>query len=148
LPRNESLVLNRLGVELLGGKLATGTAPERERELATAGKGWALASLGLGLMAAAGPWLHGTLARVLPFYKNPVDLTWAGFASWVTFSAAALAGFLCGLMTHRKTQRRGRWAGVAWIGGGVSAVAVIYYAFSWLGLAFVDALPWIEHPGF
>jgi hypothetical protein len=85
---------------------------------------------------------------VLPFYENPVDLTWAGFASWATFSAAALTGFLYGLMAHRKTQRRGRWAGVAWIGGGVCAVAGIYYAFSWFGLAFVEALPWIEHPGF
>lgn len=126
----------------------TVAARGQQSELSTAGKGWAIASLVLGLMAGAGPWLHGALARVLPLYRNPVDLTWAGFASWTAFSAAALVGFLCGLMAHRRTERRGRWAGVAWLGGGISAVAVIYYALSWWGLAFVEAFPWNEHPGF
>lgn len=125
------------------------TIRERQRQLATTpGKGWAIASLVLGLLAGAGPWLHGALARILPLYRNPVDLSWAGFASWTTLSVAAVAGFVCGLMAHRRTGRRGSWAWVAWIGGGISAIAVIYYAVSWLGLAFVEALPWIEHPGF
>lgn len=112
------------------------------------GERLALASLLLGLIGGVGPWLHGALARVLPFYRNPVDLTWAGFASWSAFSVAALAGFVSGLIAHRRIGRRGLWAAVAWVGGGLSAVAVIYYTLSWWGLAFVEALPWDEHPGF
>ena len=80
------------------------------------GERLALASLLLGLIGGVGPWLHGALARVLPFYRNPVDLTWAGFASWSAFSVAALAGFVSGLIAHRRIGRRGlgpRWPGSA-----------------------------------
>lgn len=117
--------LDRGGRELDRTKAnrVTGEARGLQREQTTAGKGWAIASLVLGLMAGAGPTLYGALARVLPLYRNPVDLTWAGFASWASFSAAALAGFLCALTAHRRTGRRGRWARIAWVGGGISAIA-------------------------